>query len=242
MRYPKAPIQEAVFDIKVNKVENVDVDSYESLVENELEDYPEVEKKIELSGKLRIDFTKGDVKTEERKDKLLGVVFSKKESNIKIQFRKDGFTLNMLKPYSDWNEFSKIAFKYWTIYKNKVKPVGVKRIALRYINRINLPIDDLNFDDYLNNIPEIPTVFEDSYADFLLRTVTICKGSGNPTVLTRRIGKADDNSVPFIIDIDVFKKDDIDNDSLKDEFEVLRNNKNDIFESLITDKSRELFQ
>lgn len=43
MKYPKAPIQEAVFDIKVDKVKNIDINSYLELTNNVLSDYPEAE-------------------------------------------------------------------------------------------------------------------------------------------------------------------------------------------------------
>lgn len=243
MTYPKAPIQEAVFDIRVDKVQNVDVDSYASLVKDQLSNYPKIEKQTVVSSQFKVDSNADDIITPDKNEKkVIGAVFSKEDDNIKIQFRKDGFTFNMLSPYSEWSDFSAFAFKCWDLYKDVVKPNNIVRIALRYINRIELPLKDLYFGHYFNDMPAIPEVFEKTYAEFFLRTLTFCKDSGNPVILIRRTGKATEETLPFIIDIDVFKKENIDLSHIQKEFQVLRKNKNDIFESLITDKTRNLFK
>jgi uncharacterized protein (TIGR04255 family) len=243
MRYAKAPIKEAIFDVRVDKVSNLDIDSYLELIENKLSDYPKFEKQYIVSGQFKIDRKNIDVTSEQQAKKTLGIVYFNEADNIKIQFRKDGFTLNMLEPYSQWSEFSSLAFKFWEIYKDEIKPNKITRIALRYINKLNLPLDGhFNFDDYLTNMPKLPDVFEDSFSDFLLRTGVICKDSGNPVILTRRMERPNEGFLPFIIDIDVFKKDGVNPDNLVSDFEILRKNKNDIFESLIKDKTRSLFK
>lgn len=242
MTYPKAPIQEAIFDIKVGSVENTDIKSYELLKNTELKELSEVHKQYVFSGRLKFNIEKIDVKAEKNEKKLIGVVFSNKDSNIKVQFRKDGFTLNMLRPYSTWEEFSSLAFKYWSFYKSHVKPKNFKRIALRYINRIEIPVEGLDFDDYFNNMPSLPNGFEDAYHDLLLRTVSLMKDSGNPVILTRRMESPNDEILPFIIDIDAYKDQNINYENLEEDFETLRRDKNKVFESLISDKTRKLFK
>lgn len=242
MTYPKAPIQEAVFDVRVDKVQNVDIDSYVALSKKELSSFPKTEIQTLVSGRFKFDTDMEDLKTERKDKKVTGVIFSNKESNLKIQFRKDGFTTNMLRPYSNWTDFSSVAYRYWDLYRKEVQPNRIKRIALRYINKIELPTQDLDFDDYLNDMPKIPEVFEDGFGDFYLRTLTRCKESGNIASLIRRMGKFEENILPFIVDIDVSKNSDIDIRSIQQDFEVLRKDKNKIFESLITDKTRNLFK
>lgn len=91
-------------------------------------------------------------------------------------------------------------------------------------------------------MPELPSVFKNSYDDFFLKTALRCKDSGNTVNLIRRSANTEDDKLNFIIDIDVFKRNMIQTDNIRNEFEILRNDKNEIFESLITDKSRELFK
>lgn len=242
MTYPKAPIHEAIFDIKVSGVENTDIKSYQELSHNALSEFPNTDKRIQLSGRFKVDQEKQDVVNESKKKNILGVIYSNPNENIKVQFRKDGYTLNMLKPYSNWNEFSSIAFKYWQVYKREIKPTEINRIALRYINKIVLPLKGLDFNTYFRNMPEMPTVLKQAYSDFFLRIESQCKDSNNNAIIIRTFNKPNNKELPFILDIDVYRREDISEGNIKGHFELLRKNKNDIFESLITDKTRKLFK
>jgi uncharacterized protein (TIGR04255 family) len=242
MQYKNAPIQEAVFDIRVNKVSNVDVMHYESLRESVLSEYPKTEQKIQVSGKYR--FEKSDFITEHGTPKKMGIIFTNNEGNKKVQFRKDGFTFNQLKPYSSWDNFSREAFKYWNIYKQEIKPDSINRIALRYINKIDLPLnDDLNFSNYFLNIPPLPSTFNQGYLSLFVRIKAQCSIGDFIANVTSKFDKPEDNYLPFLIDIDVFSNRNFAIDkNLNEEFLKIRENKNEIFESIITDKTRDLFK
>lgn len=242
MTYPKAPIKEAVFDVSVDRVENTDINSYESLSENELTKFPKTERKVQFSGKLKFDTTKPNVTSEGNERNILGIIFSNSNSNIKIQFRKNGYTLNMLEPYTSWNDFSSIAFKYWEIYKKRMKPNKINRIGLRYINEINLPLKSISLNEYLKFMPEIPNVLKIDYSNLFLKLKSNCKDSENDAIIIRTFNKPKENILPFILDIDVYEHGELAEKKIKDKFEVMRNDKNNIFESLITDKTRNLFK
>ena len=242
MQYNNAPIQEAVFDIRVKKVSNIDIEYYKSLRETALSEYPKTKSKIQVSGKYR--FEKSDFITEHGTPKEMGVIFTNEKGNKKVQFRKDGFTFNQLKPYTNWDKFSKEAFKYWNIYKNELQPDSIDRIALRYINKIDLPLtDDLNFDDYFLNIPQLPSTFDQGYLSLYQRIKAQCSIGDFIANVTSKFDKPEDNYLPFILDIDVFGLRDFSIDeNLNEEFLKIRENKNEIFESFITNKTRDLFK
>jgi len=242
MQYKNAPIQEAVFDIRVNKVSNLDIEYYASLTESVLSEYPQTKRKLQVSGKYR--FEKSDFITEHGTPKEMGVIFTNEKGNKKVQFRKDGFTFNQLRPYTNWDKFSKEAFKYWNIYKNELQPDSINRIALRYINKIDLPlIDDLIFDDYFLNIPQLPSTFVQGYQSLFQRIKAQCSIGDFTANVTSKFDKPEDNCLPFILDIDVFGLRNFSiEENLNEDFLKIRDNKNKIFESLITDKTRELFK
>ncbi|MEX2410637.1 MAG: TIGR04255 family protein, partial [Candidatus Paceibacterota bacterium] len=170
-------------------------------------------------------------------------IFTNEEGNKKVQFRKDGFTFNQLKPYSNWDKFSKEAFKYWNIYKKEILPESIDRIALRYINKIDLPLtDDLNFTEYFLNFPQLPSIFEQGYLSLFHRIKAQCRKGDFIANVVSNFEKPEDNYLPFILDIDVYGLRDFSiNENLNEEFLKIRENKNEIFESLITDKTRDLF-
>lgn len=48
----------------------------------------------------------------------------------------------MLRPYSNWEDFSTAAFNYLEKYIALAKPLLITRIGLRYINRVDLPSEN----------------------------------------------------------------------------------------------------
>lgn len=242
MHYKKAPIQEAVFDIKVGQVANVDIEYYKSLLNSSLQEFEKVENRVQVSGQIKYDAKKRNIESKQSLPTVLGVIFSNHDDTRKVQFRKNGYSYNMLNPYTDWEEFSEEAFRYWEVYKKELRPNYIERIALRYINKINIPTNNLDFDEYINNIPDIPKILDDRLSSYFMRMVAPCKENGFEAIITETIEKPSADEVPFILDIDVYKskKMSIEID-LKDDFNIIRKNKNLIFESLITQKTRKLF-
>ena len=240
MLYKNAPIQEAVFDIRVTTVLNQDITSYENLGKAFLQGYPKEEKVIKVVGAINVSQEKQNVLSTPT---VLGSIFSNESGSRKIQIRKDGFTFNMLRPYTKWEDFSSQAFHYWRIYKENVRPLSVNRIALRYVNKIDLPLKDLDFDHYFKNVPKIPEGLPQIFNGFFLQMQIPCDTtSGINANITQTFQNQGSESIPFLLDIDVFKiiVDDTKAD-LNTEFEKIRNFKNLIFERAITDKTRSLF-
>jgi uncharacterized protein (TIGR04255 family) len=75
-----------------------------------------------------------------------------KEGKI-VQARLDGFTFNKLKAYESWQSFRSEGSELWNLYCKIAKPDFVKRIAFRYINRIEAPLPMGDFKEYLLTTP-----------------------------------------------------------------------------------------
>lgn len=242
MRYQNAPIQEAVLDIKVTGVKNPDVTSYIEFGRSNLKDYPIQETRVRHGGSFKFTTTVSEVKSS---SSINSIIFSPdKGSNKKIQFRKDGYSFNMLKPYSNWEEFSMLALKYWEQYKEIAQPSHIERIGVRYINRIELPLDDeFDFDHYFNNAPKIPSILEQKYKRFFLQMEIPCNDAGIYAIITQTFHQPhEQDKLNFIFDIDVFNNIDKPNTYLvQKDFNELRDFKNKIFEDIITNKTRGLF-
>ncbi len=242
MQYKNAPIQEAVFDIRVDRVGNSAIESYETYGKRNYPEYPTQEKRVLMGGSFKVNKDNLPPKISSTHS-VTGVIFSQTNGHKKIQFRRDGYTFNLLKPYSNWNEFSNLAFKFWGDYKAYVKPQKITRIALRYINRVELPLrDNFDFDHYFNNVPKIPSSLEQKFNRFFLQMQVPCNNSGVYANITQTFDNPINEFLPFIIDIDVFMDKLIDpNENLRTHFDELRTFKNSIFESLVTDNTRSMF-
>ncbi|NAY91712.1 TIGR04255 family protein [Muricauda sp. JGD-17] len=241
MRYNNAPIKEAIFDIRIDKLENGSLENLEKFHERIIKDYPEKKKQISFVGKIQL---KDGVKVKDETDShMKGYVFSSKDSKTQVQVKIDGFTLNRISSYESWDKFSSEAMRIWKMYQRSFGPLNITRIAVRYINRIEIPLPLDKFQDYIINMPPIPRNLPQSFEGFFMQIQVPGSGNGTSVILNETIEKPTKSHLPFILDIDVFRIGELSMETkdLKEAFEQLRVIKNNTFESCITDKTRELF-
>jgi uncharacterized protein (TIGR04255 family) len=160
--------------------------------------------------------------------------------------RSNGLTVSRLQPYQDWDDLFSQTKLTWAKYLEICKPVGITRIATRFINRIDLPIDGLDFDEYLAAPPKIPAGLSNVLSEFLVRLVIPQGDTGIIVVLTQALESVnpDSRSVSVLIDIDAFKSVELDasSEQLWEHFRELRDLKNRTFFGSITPKTLELLK
>jgi uncharacterized protein (TIGR04255 family) len=68
-----------------------------------------------------------------------------------VQVRRGGFSFNRFRPYKDLDEYLPDIERTWKMFVDLVSPVVIRRIGLRFINRIELPRvgDIVNLNEYL---------------------------------------------------------------------------------------------
>lgn len=240
MIYNNSPIREAIFDIRIDKLGVTDIDKLEKIHRFIKKSYPIKQKQIKYAGKIEI--VKEQINTPFNSS-IHGFIFKSKDEKRQVQIRLDGFTFNFVGQYSEWKEFSSEALNLLQIYFKELKPNKVTRIALRFINRIEIPLPVGKFQNYIINIPPIPKSLPQSFSNFFMRIEVPCDNEGTNIILSETIEQPTKDYLPFILDIDVYKigKIEMDIKTLKEEFSKLRNLKNSTFESCITDEARNLF-
>ncbi|MEZ0006270.1 uncharacterized protein (TIGR04255 family) [Flavobacterium sp. 28YEA47A] len=241
MKYPKAPIREAIFDIYIESLDRLEVKDMEMFYSVLKDKYPNKRVLSRLHGKIAIDAkTENDEITGHSKSSFRGFIFANEKGNRQVQFRVDGFTLNFLAPYSDWEDFYMEAKYLWDIFSKNISDLKIKRIGLRYINRINIPMPFDSFEEYIENMPTIPKVLPQLYKNFFFQIEVPCPDFKYSTIITQTLETATETELPFILDIDVYKNIDEEDFDIE-EFNYMREVKNQIFEDFITDKTRLLF-
>jgi uncharacterized protein (TIGR04255 family) len=229
MTYPNAPIVEAVFDVKVSNTVIINPLSFEQYAKRQ---------NINVS----IDHRKGTGQIGKTTN-LLGYLFSNIQGNRKVQFRLDGFSFNMLRPYSNWDDFSALAFQNLQKYLALAKPLAITRIGLRFINRIDLPVENQGFENFIKYLPPVPAGLPKKFEKYFLQMQIPAEDNLSKAVISQTFEQEKSGRVPFIIDIDVFQ--DIrlkPTDSLVEKFNSLRVLKNMIFEDLVTDDCKQFFK
>jgi len=238
------PIKEALVDIRVSLPQGITLAKLASLPEQVAKDYPE--KQERRSGGFQIEFKEGKIVDpqviDEGPDGFL--CYSSDKLQL-VQFRLDGFTFNRLKPYTSWKQIRGEAFRLWELYRTTVEPALISRIALRYINRIEIPLPLVDLRDYLAAPPSTPPNLSGNLSSFLTRVVVREPSARIEAIITQTgdvPGKPEQTAL--LLDIDVISQAVYDKDgkSAWETMERLREMKNRIFFESITLKALELFK
>lgn len=99
-----------------------------------------------------------------------------------VQFRPNGFSFNRLAPYTTLDDYLPETAAAWTTFLELAAPVQIRKVGLRMINRILLPMEDgrVNFGDYLETPPRLPaTGLKLGVIGFLDQQVAFDEETGN---------------------------------------------------------------
>lgn len=236
--YKNPPIIEAVLDIRVSGFENESFKEFADRFDEMLHEYPQKRILNSLQGSFIFNNDTSEP-TKEITSDCHGVVFSKSKETRQVQFRRDGFTYNLLAPYTNWNELKIEASKLWEVYIKEFANVKIERMALRYINRIVIPKSDKLLKDYILSIPPIPNSLPQLYKSFFSQVEVPCDHKNCFAIINTTIQTSSAKEISVILDIDVYKSV-VDHFNFND-FDYIRELKNSIFESCITESTRLLF-
>jgi len=242
-RFPNAPITEALLDIKVKLPPGVDLTRLAAFQEAVKDLYPTRRERSSWQGGFQ-------VKPGELPEVFPpsggpdGYLFTSKDGKQIVQARLDGFTFNRLKPYDKWESFRDEARQQWERYREIANPEIVSRVALRYINRIEVPLPMKDFREFILTTPEIAPKVPQGLAGFFMRLVIPDEKSKSIAIVTQTMEDPNERVLPLIFDIDAFQEAplDVHGKEMWEALEQLREYKNEIFFNSITDRTRELFK
>jgi uncharacterized protein (TIGR04255 family) len=241
--FSKAPITEALVDIRTQLPAGVSLPDVEALHRFIRSEYPEKQNRTLWEGSFQLQGEKEPLAT--TKSQLIGYLFKSADGNQIVQFRLDGFSFSRLRPYTRWEEVYQEARRLWEVFRTNTRPIIVSRLATRYINAIEIPSKQFDYDDYFTTAPRIPDGLPQFLQHFFTRLVIPFPEEGaTAVVLQTPLEKPDPVKSTVILDIDVFadvKLDPIDA-RIDEIFAILRRVKNDIFFKSVTDKTKELFR
>jgi len=242
-----APITEAVIDFRARTPTTLRVDELKILATGVVGEYnaPEDIRVTEFGFVKR----QGMPMEHNKIDKgLMGYRSKSKDEKRYIQWRKDGFTFSRLSPYRGWEDAFTEASKFYREYVKVAKIEEVSRIAVRFINRLALPLADVgDFSPYLAAPPPFPKEIPALIANFLTQLQVREPDTSIQAVVNQTIhqgGTVIAGSVPVILDFDVSEVASlpIDPDQLLPRFAALRNFKNRLFFASITERAAKLFE
>lgn len=200
----RPPITEALIDIRILADTVITVDQLTPLREELRDTFPKVDERRKMTGEFRIE--NGKLLPPTTRDLgFHGLWLMSADDTRIVQFRTDGFTFNNvgLGHYMGGEALVDEALRLWSRYAEVVHASSVVRVALRYLNRLEIPIaSGEEFRTYLTSPPELPEKAPQKVSNFLTRIVAH-DGTGAHAVVTQKLDATMDPLQPVLIDLDV---------------------------------------
>jgi uncharacterized protein (TIGR04255 family) len=240
-----APIIEAVVEINCDLPLGMDLLALEEAARKCYGDvYPVARRRLIQELQFRQE---GDAAPESSVDRAVDALqFATIDERQLVQVRREGFSFNRLAPYSSLDEYLPEIQRTWLKFVEIARPVQVRRIGLRYINRILLPTvhGEVQLDEYLAIGPRLP-VPTLTVAGFLHQYVAVEPGTRNQVSITMVMHPEADGTSPLLFDIDAFRSSASvpeDWSSIRSDILALRALKNRVFLNSLTEKCLNLFR
>lgn len=239
----KAPIVEALIDLRAQTT--VEPEQLRTLVHELKDEFPVLEEQSQWGIAFKIDSKDGSAATHTPVTPR-GFLLRSADRTRVVQMRRDGFTMSHLRPYQDWDSLKGDAARLWQRFVDAARPQTVSRVAVRFINRLELPHSELLV-HWLRLLPVVPEQLQLEPTAFALRTL-----HAHPLFPTAIaiVNLQQEQSQPpdprvVVFDIDCFFPDlrlAPSDPAIWERLNDLRNFKNDIFFSSITEDTRSLLR
>jgi uncharacterized protein (TIGR04255 family) len=239
--YKNPPIIEAVISVHFDvPVEERSIDAF---ARKRKAAYPRVEDNVEMSASLDLSTHRAVATT-----RKVGRKLTSGDGSHVINFLLNQMAVIQLAPYADWDTLYREARKNWDVLVKIHEKRAVSRVSARYINRIDIPArltDRIDLSMYFNVGLSFPKqIMEMDLEGFNINFGatdqnnhyrTVVNFTSSPQIIIDHLS--------FTIDIDVITIDQLppNDDRIWDRINSLRAVKNDLFESFITNETRELF-
>jgi len=236
--FPHAPIIEAIVDVRIEPEANAHwthkLEEFSSL----LETHPDTDNIF--ANIFQAQWTGDGPPKQEVQNEFKGFRF--RNTIEVIQYRIDGFTFSMLRPYTDWKDLIKRAWENWEFYKKIRGEATIVRLAVRYINLMQFPREQ-PLNTFLNAPPILPATLRLPLKYFFMN-YDIELSNDTHATLIQTIQPQILETLPFIFDIDAYRMGSFTmNDiRIRETFEALREFKNELFFESLTDKAKALWR
>jgi uncharacterized protein (TIGR04255 family) len=147
--YTRAPIAEAIIDIRVANPGEVALSAVTEGAETLKEEFPSRLPIQQLQMGFLADANNPGSSSFTNNQELLGWRLVSKDQDRILQLQRIGFSYSHLPPYSDWESFSSEARRYWSTFRKALGAGNVSRIAVRVINKIPVPKAQVDISKYL---------------------------------------------------------------------------------------------
>jgi uncharacterized protein (TIGR04255 family) len=239
----RAPIAEAIVDLRIDP-ELSSLQILEPFQKAAADDFPDQKRLFVMSSNFDTS-DKAGPKVTTTAPEVKGYACWAADRHRVVQARVNGFSFSHLAPYDKWEALRDDARAWWVRYRELTRPARVTRCALRFVNRLELPLPMHDFSDYLRTLPAIGDGLPQTLSGLFMRLV-VPFGSTATAIITQAVDDAaiTPQRLPVILDIDVFREVVLvpDGEEIWTCMEELRTVKNDVFFKSLTPEAVDLFR
>jgi uncharacterized protein (TIGR04255 family) len=240
--FNKAPIILSIIQFRYSKIEEFDNEAFKKLGEKLKKEYPYIKERFIQA--IHISESPKEPTHVSLDEKVIdGIQFVSEDKKKVLIIGRDKFTFEVHGNYKGWEEFTKEAKYLWEFFQGELKNLNLKGLSIRYVNKFNLPSQTKNISDYFTTFI---TSSEGDYdlSGFQFRYTTFLEKENIVYHVGHALESIIDDKFPYLFDIDVIYLKDLSNESnqIWDIFERLREKKNVIFNSGLTDKAKNLIR
>ncbi|MEA5580524.1 TIGR04255 family protein [Nodularia harveyana UHCC-0300] len=237
--YSRPPITEALIDIQVQLPQEVNLDILAQVYLSIQTEYPKREEMLMFQGQMTAG---ASVEATASQSQIGYRIFSDDQKQI-LQLRLDGFTFSRLAPYDCWETFRDEAKRLWSIYQSLVDPQAITRLAVRYINRLDIPLPVGDLKDYLRTFPEVSSNLPQGLSGYFMQLQIPQEKLATMLVINQAlVPPPTPDFISILLDLDLFLERDIPQNGIElwNIVEQMHEQKNRAFEACITEYTREL--
>ncbi|MFS4448701.1 TIGR04255 family protein [Maribacter sp. 2307UL18-2] len=237
--YDNSPIIVSILQYRYKKVEEFDSTALKEFGKELKNTYPKI--KEQFTQQISINELETNVSLGERSIK--GVQFFSENEKRRFTINDEKFTFEVFEKYSGWDNFVKDAFEVWDSCKDILKVEVLTGISIRFVNRINLPLDTSELTEYFTTYINSNTGTH-AISNFQVKYTARDDDMSMHWNIAHSLEKPLENKLPYLFDIDVLINTDIPNESsaLIEKFNLIREKKNFLFNDGITDKTKSLIK
>jgi uncharacterized protein (TIGR04255 family) len=235
-----APLTEAMIDIHVDPTDGA-ADRLAQLASELKDRYPDASPQWELSFQATVVDGKPSV---DQAPQQRGLILRTADKRQALQVKASRFALSRLKPYETWEKLRDEARSVWRLYSDVLKPRAATRVAVRYINRLEIP-PGIDMKQFVLTVPEIAPDLPQQLSGLFMQ-LQMPRPDAVMVVLTQAFEPPTDEKnggVTLLFDIDaskvLFFGEDVD---FWPVLEMLRQVKNEVFFKSFTNEALERYR
>lgn len=166
------------------------------------------------------------------------------DEKYSVQLDNGRVSIHRIKPYVSWTEFFPLIKSVYSAYIKNFSPEKLLRIGVRYVNEIAVPTDGFAFGDYFNIKASLPSLAENSQKSLFIGSV-FEQEEGRDAIKVQLVEKQSLEKTPnrvFVLDFDYFLVNlVVEFDRIDEWIKKAHTNLESVFEGVVSDKTKALF-